>query len=290
MDARMLSTVAFVLAALLIASQAMFTVRETEYAINLQFGRLERADYQPGLHFVVPFAQEIKKFEKRVMTRDYPKEQFLTSEGKILDVDFYVKWRIADVSQYYRSTGGSEDAAAARLAELVKDGLKGTIAKRTIQQVVAAERAELVADVLNFAGSSVRQLGVALIDVRVKRIELPEDVSDSVFRRMRQDFASQAAQLRAEGEEQAIKIRAESERQRTEILSGAAREAEKIRGEGDAHAATIFAAATAHNPEFFGFYRSMQAYKKTVGHDGDVLVLSLDSQFFKYLREPGSGK
>jgi membrane protease subunit HflC len=290
MDMRVLSTAAFVLAGLLLASQAMFTVRETEYAINLQFGRLERVDYQPGLHFVVPFAQDIKKFEKRVMTRDYPKEQFLTSEGKILDVDFYVKWRIADVGQYYKATGGSEEAAAARLAELVKDGLKGTIAKRTIQQVVAAERAELVADVLNFAGSSVKQLGVALIDVRVKRIELPEDVSDSVFRRMRQDFASQAAQLRAEGEEQAIKIRAESERQRTEILSGAARDAEKIRGEGDAKAAGIFAAATAHNAEFYGFYRAMQAYKKTVGHDGDVLVLSLDSQFFKYLREPGTGK
>jgi membrane protease subunit HflC len=290
MDMRVLSGVAAVLVALLVVSQSAFTVRETEFAINLEFGKLVRADYEPGLHFVVPFAQEIKKFEKRVMTRDYPSEQFLTSEGKILNVDFYVKWRIADVSQYYRATGGSEDAAAARLAEVVKDGLKGTIAKRTIQQVVAAERAELIADVLNFAGSSVRQLGITLVDVRVKRIELPEDVSDSVFSRMRQDFARQAAQLRAEGEEQAIKIRAESERQRTEILSAAARDAEKLRGEGDAHASAIFAQATQHNPEFFGFYRSLQAYRKTIGRDGDVLVLSLDSQFFKYLRDPGAGK
>ena len=290
MDKRVMSIAAGVLAALLILSQSLFTVRETEYAINLQFGKLVEFDYQPGLHFVVPFAQEIKKFEKRVMTRDYPAEQFLTSEGKILNVNFYVKWRIADVSQYYRSTGGSEEQAAARLAELVKDGLKGTIAKRNIQQVVAAERAELIADVLNFAGTSVKQLGVALIDVRVKRIELPEDVSDSVFSRMRQEFSRQAAQLRAEGEEQAIRIRAEAERQRTEILSGAARDAEKTRGEGDARAAGIFAAATSHNPEFFGFYRSMQAYRKTVGHEGDVLVLSLDSQFFKYLQQPGIGK
>ncbi len=270
--------------------QSLFTVRETEFAINLQLGELVRSDYAPGLHAKVPLLQGIAKFEKRVMTRNYPAEQFLTSEGKILNVDFYVKWRIADVSQYYRSTGGSEDTAAARLAEVVKDGLKGTIAKRTIQQVVAAERAELIADVLNFAGSSVKQLGITLVDVRVKRIELPDDVSDSVFNRMRQDFARQAAQLRAEGEEQAIKIRAESERQRTEILSGAARDAEKMRGEGDAHAANIFASATGKNAEFFAFYRSMQAYRKSVGHEGDVMVLSLDGQFFKYMQQPGGAK
>jgi modulator of FtsH protease HflC len=290
MDRRMLSIAALALAVLLLVSQSLFTVRETEFAINLQLGELVRFDYLPGLHLKIPLLQTVEKFEKRVMTRNYPAEQFLTSEGKILNVDFYVKWRIANVSQYYRSTGGSEDTAAARLAEVVKDGLKGTIAKRTIQQVVAAERAELIADVLNFAGSSVTKLGVTLVDVRVKRIELPEDVSDSVFNRMRQDFARQAAQLRAEGEEQAIKIRAESERQRTGILSAAARDAEKIRGEGDARSATIFAAATGKNAEFFAFYRSMQAYRKAVGREGDVLVLSLDSQFFKYLQQPGGGK
>ncbi|HXQ63497.1 MAG TPA: protease modulator HflC [Steroidobacteraceae bacterium] len=290
MNTRALSIAAGVLVALVLISQSLFTVKETEFAINLQLGELVRSDYAPGLHVKMPLLQTVEKFEKRVMTRNYPSEQFLTSEGKILNVDFYVKWRIADVSQYFRSTGGSEDAAAARLAEVVKDGLKGTIARHTIQQVVAAERAELIADVLNFAGSSVTKLGVTLVDVRVKRIELPDDVSDSVFNRMRQDFARQAAQLRAEGEEQAIKIRAESERQRTEILSAAARDAEKVRGEGDAHAANIFASATAKYPEFFAFYRSMQAYRKAVGREGDVLVLSLDSQFFKYLQQPGGGK
>jgi membrane protease subunit HflC len=275
--------------ALLLVWQSGFVVRETEFAMNLDWGgKIVRADYGPGLHLKQPFTEHIKKFEKRLMTRNYPAEQFLTSEGKILNVDFYVKWRIADVAQYYRSTGGSEDAAAARLAESVKDGLKGTIAKRTIQQVVAAERAELIGDVLAFAGNSVNQLGITLVDVRVKRIDLPDDVSDSVFNRMRQDFARQAAQLRSEGDEQAIKIRAESERQRTELLSQAAREAEKIRGEGDARAATIFAAATAKNAEFFAFYRSLQAYRKSVGRDGDVLVLSPDSQFFKYLRDPAA--
>lgn len=275
-------------AVLLVLSQSVFIVRETESAMNLELGRIVRYDYAPGLHVKVPFLQSIQKFERRLMTRNYPAEQFLTSEGKILNVDFYVKWRIADLGQYYRATGGREEMAAARLAEIVKDGLKGTIARRTIQQVVAAERSELIGDVLNFAGNSVKQLGVTIVDVRVKRIDLPDDVSESVFNRMRQDFASQAAQLRAEGEEQAIKIRAEAERQRTEILSGAARDAEKIRGEGDARSANIFAASTGKDTEFFAFYRSLQAYRKTVGREGDVLVLSPDSQFFKYLRDPAA--
>ncbi len=290
METRTVAIAGSALAAVLLLLQSVFVVKETEFAIKLQLRELMRSDYGPGLHFKVPLLQAVEKFEKRVMTRNYPEEQFLTSEGKILNVDFYVKWRIADVSQYYRSTGGSEEAAAARLAEVVKDGLKGTIARRTIQQVVAAERAELIADVLTSAGSSVRQLGITLVDVRVKRVGLPDDVSESVFNRMRQDFARQAAQLRAEGEEQAIRIRAEADRQRTEILSGAARDAEKMRGEGDAKSASIFAAATQRNPEFFAFYRSMQAYRKSVGRAGDVLVLSPDSHFFKYMQQPGGGK
>ena len=281
-----LAIVAFV--AVLLATQSVFVVRETEFAINLQLGELVRSDYTPGLHFRLPLVQTVQTFEKRLMTRNYPAEQFLTSEGKILNVDFYVKWRIADVAQYYRATGGNEGVAADRLAEIVKDGLKGTIARNTIQQVVAAERTELIGDVQTFAGNSVKQLGVALVDVRVKRIDLPDDVSDSVFKRMESDFARQAAQLRAEGEEQAIKIRAESDRQRTEILSQAARDAEKVRGEGDARAAAIYAAAAGHNGEFYGFYRSLQAYRKTLGKDGDMRVVSPDSQFFKYLRDPSA--
>ena len=288
MDARKITLLAAAGVTLLLATQCMFVVKETEVAINLQLGELVRSDYQPGLHFRIPLLQSIVKFEKRLMTRNYPAEQFLTSEGKILNVDFYVKWRIADVVQYYKATGGNEQVAADRLAEIVKDGLKGTIARNTIQQVVAAERTELIGDVQTFAGNSVKQLGVALIDVRVKRIDLPDDVSDSVFKRMESDFARQAAQLRAEGEEQAIKVRAESERQRTEILSQAARDAEKIRGEGDAKAAAIYAAAAGRNTEFYAFYRSLQAYRKTIGKDGDVMVVSPDSQFFKYLRDPAA--
>ena len=287
MHSRLLAAAVTAAVALVLLWQSTFIVRETEYALKIYVGgRIVGAEFAPGLHFKQPFVEDVKKFEKRLLTRNYQPEPFLTSEGKILNVDFYVKWRIADVAQYYRSTGGIEDVATARLAESVKDGLKGTIAKRTIQQVVAAERAELIGDVLAFAENSVKQLGITLVDVRVKSILLPDEVSDSVFKRMQQDFARQAAQLRSEGDEQAITIRAEAERQRTGTLSAAARDAEKIRGEGDAKAAAIFAAATSKNAEFFAFYRSLQAYRKTVGRDGDVLVLSPESQFFRYLRDP----
>lgn len=288
MNKRLLLLLAAFAIGLLVLSQSAFVVQETEYAINLQLRELVRSDYAPGLHFKIPLLQTVETFDRRLLTRNYPSEQFLTSEGKILNVDFYVKWRIADVAQYYRATGGVEDVAAARMAEIVKDGLKGTIARRTIQQVVAAERSELIGDVQASAANGARQLGIAIVDVRVKRIDLPDEVSDSVFKRMQQDFASQAAQLRAEGEEQAIRIRAESDRERTQIMSEAARDAEKSRGEGDAKAAAIYANSIGKSTEFYAFYRSLQAYRKTLGHDGDVLVLSPESQFFKYLKDPGT--
>ena len=290
MDKRALTILAGTLIALLLLSQSLFTVKETEYAINLQIGNLVRSDYQPGLHVKLPLVETIEKFERRVMTRDYPSEQFLTSEGKILQVDFYVKWRIVDIGLYYRATGGTEESAQLRLAELVKDGLKGTIARLTIQQVVAAERAELINDVQSFAGANVKQLGIALVDVRVKSIGLPDEVNGSVFNRMSEEFKRQAAQLRAQGEETAIKIRAESDRQRTEIVTTAARDSERIRGEGDARAAAIYAAAAGKNVEFFAFWRSMQAYRKTIGKDGDLMLISLDGPFFKYLQQPGAPK
>ena len=290
METRTLAGIAAVFAALLVLTQSVFIVQQNELAIRSELGKIIEADYTPGMHFKLPFVNDIRRFDKRVLTRNYPAEQFLTSEGKILNVDFYVKWKITDVAQYYRATGGSEDAASARLAEIVKDGLKGVIAKRTIQQVVAAQRTEFIGDMLAFAGSSVKQLGVALVDVRVKRIDLPEEVSDSVFNRMRQDFARQAAQLRAEGQEQATRIRAEAERQRVEIIANAASDAEKIRGEGDAKATEIYARAYQKNPEFYAFHRSMQAYRKSMGKEGDVLVLAPDSEFFRYMKQPGSSR
>jgi len=281
MNSRIAVVLGIAIAALVLITQTFFVVRQNEFAIVLQFRDIVRTETEPGLKFKIPFINQVQKFERRVMTRNYPAEQFLTSEGKILNVDFYLKWRIADVAQFYRATGGLEEAAANRLAPIVKDGLKGVIATRTIQQVVAAERAEFINNIVKVAGASVAQLGIQLVDVRVKRIDLPDDVSDSVFNRMRQEFARQAAQLRAEGEEQAIRIRAEADRQRTELLSAAARDAEKLRGEGDARAAAIFARATQGNPEFFAFHRSMQAYRRSLGKQGDILVIQPDGEFFK---------
>lgn len=272
----------------LLVSMSAFTVRETELAVKFRFGEIVRADYEPGLHFLTPFVNNVHKFDKRILTEDYPAEQFLTSEGKILRINFFVKWRISDVGRYYTSTsGGSEDVANRRLGEIVKDGIKGVIARRTIQQVVAAERSEFLGEVLKIAGTNVGNLGIALVDVRVKSIELPEEVSESVFNRMRQDFARQAAQLRAEGSAVSEQTRAEADRQRTEILADAYRQAEMIKGDGDAEAADIYAKAYGKNAEFYAFYRGMQAYRKSLGKRGDVLVLAPEGEFFKYLKESG---
>jgi len=274
--------------AVLVLSMAAFTVNQTDLAIKFSFGEIVRADYKPGLHFMTPLVNNVRKFDRRILTEDYPAESFLTSEGKILKIDFFVKWRISDVSRYYTSTaGGSEEVAARRLGEIVKDGLKGVIARRTIQQVVAAERTEFLGEVLKIAGANVGGLGMTMIDVRVKSIGLPDEVSESVYNRMSQDFARQAAQLRAEGYAVSEQTRAEAERKRTEILANAYRDAEKVKGEGDATAADIYAKAYGKNPEFFSFFRSLQAYRKSLGKQGDVLVLAPDGEFFKYFKESG---
>jgi membrane protease subunit HflC len=272
----------------LAASMSAFTVRETDLAIKFRFGEIVRAQYDPGLHFMMPLVNNVRKFDKRVLTEEYPSEQFLTSEGKILRIDFFVKWRITDVSRYYTSTaGGSEDVANRRLGEIVKDGIKGVIAKRTIQQVVAAERTEFLNEVRKVAEGNVGGLGITLIDVRVKKIDLPDEVSESVYNRMQQNFARQAAQLRAEGSAVSEQTRAEADRERTEILAAAYRQAEIVKGEGDAAAADIYARAYGRNPEFYSFFRGMQAYRRSLGRQGDILVLQPEGEFFKYLKESG---
>lgn len=265
-----------------------FTVKQNELAIKFTFGDIVSSDYEPGLHFMLPLVNNVRNFDKRVLTRNYPEEQFLTSEGKILRIDFYLKWQISDVEAYYISTAGDEEVAASRLGGIVKDGLKGLIAKRTIQQVVIAERAEFINELLSVAGANAGQLGIRLVDVRVKQINLPNEVSDSVYNRMRQDFARQAAQLRAEGSGSAEQLRSEAERQRTELLAKANRDASIIRGEGDSEAAKIYANAFGRNAEFYSFYRSLQAYRDSLGKEGDVLVISPDSDFFKYLNKAGA--
>ena len=272
-------------AALVLVFACTFTVTQNELAIKFSFGDIVRSDYQPGLQFMLPLVNNVRKFDKRIITRNYPEEQFLTSEGKILRIDFYVKWQINDVGTYYKATSGDEEIASLRLGEIVKNGIKDVIARRTLQQVVSAERTEFINELLAVAGTNAGQLGVRLIDVRVKKINLPDEVSESVYNRMRQDFARQAAQLRAEGSGSAEQLRSQAERERTEMLSSATRDASIVRGEGDAKAAEIYANAYGKNAEFYSFYRSLQAYREALGKPGDVLVISPDSDFFKYLNK-----
>jgi membrane protease subunit HflC len=283
MPSRPLAIVALIAAILFVVSSSVFVVKETDLAIKFRFGEIVRSDYQPGLHFLVPFVNNVRKFDKRIITENYPAETFLTNEGKILNVDFYVKWRINDVAAYYRSTGGVEENADRRLGEIVKDSIKSVITRLTIQQIVAAERAAVTVDLLEDLGRGVEQLGIELVDVRVRRIDLPDDVTDSVYRRMEQSFKAQAAKLRAEGQATAESIRAGADRERTEILAAAQRDAQRIRGEGDGRAADIYSRTYNRNPEFYKFYRSLQAYRSSLGREQDILVISPDGEFFRYL-------
>ena len=220
-----------------------------------------------------------------MLTITNPQELFLTFEKKNLFVDFFIKWRINDVSKYYEATRGEEVLSAQRLLEIVKDGIRAEFAKRTVPEVVTAERRELMDNVLAKARVSAAQLGMEVVDVRVKRIEFSDEVSESVFNRMRQERARIAAELRAEGAQNAEEIRATADRERTIILAEAYRDAEKIRGQGDATAAEIYAKAYRKNSEFYNFYRSMEAYRRSIGTGNDILVLDSDSQFFRYLNQ-----
>ena len=273
---------------LLGAGMSIFTVDERELAIKFRFGEIIQSDYEPGLHWKIPFVNNVLKFPDLILTRDDPPQEFLTSEKKNLKVDFFIKWRIVDPAQYYRSTGADETAAADRLLAIITDGIKAEFANRTVKQVVSAERSEIMDDMLIRASNTANELGIAVVDIRVKRIDLPDDVSDSVFQRMRQERDRTAKQLRAEGFENGERLRADADRQRTIILAEARRDAEKIRGAGDARSAEIYAAAYAVDPEFYSFYRSMQAYRDSLGQQ-DVMILEPKSEFFRYLSKRDGG-
>lgn len=270
-------------------SMSVFTVDERELAVKFRFGEIVDSDFAPGLHFMIPYVNNVKKYPRQMLTLSNPQELFLTAEKKNLLVDFFVKWRIVNVGEFYRASGGNENLAAQRLLEIMKDGIRGQFAKRTVPQVVAAERRELLDAMLDAARGNATSLGIEIIDVRVKRIEFSEEVSESVFNRMRQERARAASELRAQGFEAAEQIRADADRQRTVTVATANREAEKLRGEGDAAAAQIYANAYRKNPEFFSFYRSIAAYRRSLGQPNDLLVVDGKSQFFRYLNkaEPG---
>jgi membrane protease subunit HflC len=267
----------------ILASTCVFTVSESQVAIRTQFREIVGEPYGPGLHFKTPI-DSVVKFERRVLSQSFPGETFLTNENRGLIVDFYIKWRIDNAARFYRAFNVSEEAASQRLSDIVKDGIKNAVAQRTLQQIVTAERAAFTGDMFDRASKLVDDLGIQLIDVRVQRIDLPEDVAARVYASMQQSFERLARQLRGEGEKEALRIRAEADRRRLEIVSEASREALRVRGEGDTRAAQIYASAYGRDPDFYAFYRSLQAYRNALGKEGDVLVVSPDSEFFRYLR------
>ena len=265
-----------------VASMSIFTVTEKELAVKFKLGKIVKSDYEPGLHFMIPIVEQVKKYDRRLLSLDAPPARFLTSENKYLLVDAFAKWRIVNPALFFTKVAGNEGEANIRLSQIIQKGLRDQFGKRTIQEVVSGERVEIMDIVAKNADESARELGITVKDVRIKRIDLPEEVSESVFKRMRADREKVARELRAEGKEEAERIRADADRQRTVILSEAYREAEKLRGEGDAGATEIYAQAYQQDAEFYAFYRSLTAYENSFTGGKDFLVLEPDSDFFNY--------
>jgi len=267
-----------------------FTVNERELAIKLQLGEVVRSDYNPGLHFKWPVVQNIRKFPKRILTISDRPERIFTAENEAVQVDFFVKWRIVDPVRYYTSTGGLESVARGRLSEIIKNAIVTEFGKRSVAEAISLERQELMRDMLLVAKSTAEDLGVSLVDFRVKQVEFMDEVRNSVYQQMAAERARIAAERRATGRASAEEKRAAADRTRTVILAEAYRESQEIRGEGDAKAAEIYADAYNRDPEFYAFYRSIDAYRKSIGKSGDVLVLDPNNEFFRYLNQSGAKK
>jgi membrane protease subunit HflC len=288
-----MKTLSLILASvtLWLLSMGFFIVDERELAVKFWFGEFERADYEPGLHWKVPFANTVRKFDSRVLTLDAEAERYLTLEKKNVIVDSFIKWRISDVANYYKTMAGDERRAGQRLAQIIKNGLRGEFGKRTIQEAISGERAEIMNVITAQIEEQAKQFGIAVVDVRIKRIELPPEVSGSVYDRMEAERSRVAKDLRSRGREAAERIRADADRQRTVILAEAYRDAERLRGEGDGKAAEIFASAFQKDETFYAFYRSLDAYRNVFNKPEDVLVLDPESEFFDYFKnDSGRGK
>lgn len=280
---------AFIFFIALIIMMSAFTVQETELALKLRLGQVVRADYQPGLHFKRPVVETVRFFDKRIQTLDAIPAQFLTAEKKNLVVDSFVKWRITDqeeaIINYYKTVGGDTKRAGQRLSEIIADGLRSKFGKRTVKEVVSGDRAEIMTIITKEAQTRAKQFGIDIIDVRIKRIELPKEVSSSVYRRMEAERERVARDLRSQGEAEAIRIKAAADRQSIEITAKAERESEQIRGVGEALTTQIYAQAFQKNPAFYAYYRSMNAYRRVFNNKRDILLIQPDSAFFNYFNQ-----
>ncbi len=286
MNNKLFAAVVAVLLAVVLASNTLYIIHATERGVLLKFGKVVEADLPPGLHWKLPMVHEVRKFDARILTLDARPERFLTVEKKGIIVDSFAKWRIQDVGTFYTSTNGEESRVEQLLAQRINEGLRNQFATRSLQEVVSGERDQLMEDLTGSLNKlTLERYGIQLVDVRVKRIDLPEQVSDSVFSRMTTEREREAREHRSKGKEQAEVIRADADRQRTILEAEAYRDAEQMRGEGDAKAAAIYAAAYNQDPEFYSFMRSLTAYKESFQTKGDVLLVAPDSEFFRYLKD-----
>lgn len=262
---------------------AAFTVNERELAIKLRVGQIVKSDYEPGLYWKIPVYETVRKFPARILRMDDEPQRVFTLERTAMEVDYFVEWRIVDPVQFYTSTTGSRQIAADRLLEIVRNSIVTEFGRRSVQEAISVERLELMADMLETATMTAQGLGIEVVDFRVKQVEFVDVVRDSVYQQMSEERARVAAEIRAEGREAAELIRSTADKDRTIILADAYRDGQKIRGQGDARAAEIYANAYTRDPEFYAFYRSIDAYRKSMGNAGDVLVLDPNNEFFRYL-------
>ena len=279
-----------ILTALVVVAMAIFTVDQRQFALVFQLGEVKRVITEPGLNFKIPMIQNVRLFEKRILTLDNNEpERFITSEKKNVLVDSYIKWRIIDPNLYYISVGGDEARAKTRLNQTVNAGLREEFGKRTVHDVISGEREKIMDQMREKADADARKIGVQIVDVRLKRVELPNEVSEAVYRRMEAERKRVANELRSEGSAEAEKIRADADRQREVIIANAYRDAQKIKGDGDAQATAIYGQAFNQNPEFYAFYRSLEAYRGSFKTKSDLLVVEPNSEFFKYMKGAGRG-
>jgi membrane protease subunit HflC len=273
------------LALIVVAAFSMYQVGQWQKALLFRLGEIVSTQIEPGLHFKVPFINNVRKFDGRILTLDVDPERFLTVEKKNVIVDSFVMWRIADVGRYYTAVLGDERSAGQRLEQIIKDGMRGQFSKRTINEVVSGERDVMMVQLTADANRAAKAIGIEIVDVRVKRVDLPAEVSNSVYRRMQAERARVAKEFRSQGAEEAEKIRADADRQRQVLIANAYRDAERTRGRGDARAAEIYADAYSKDKGFYSFYRSLQAYKESFRQGSDMLLLQPDGEFFEYFNE-----
>ena len=262
-----------------------FTVNERELAIKLQVGQVIRSGYEPGIHFKIPVYQTVRRFPRRILKIDDEPQRVFTLERTAMQVDYFVQWRVVDEVSFYTSTGGSQFIAIDRLWEIVRNSVVTEFGKRTVQESISVEREALMRDMLASATETAKGIGIAVVDFRVKQVEFVDEARASVYNRMREERARVASNIRAQGREAEALIRSTAEKERTVLLAEANRDAQIIRGEGDARSADIYASAYTQDPEFYAFYRSIQAYRTAVGNEGDILILDPDNEFFKYLND-----